>query len=168
MAKPVFATNDVPTAAQFNSWLVNVNWARKTANQSVTSSITLQNDSELVVPVEANALYKVDCLLLYDGPAAADLKFLFRTPTGGSMTAMANALVSTGSSQQDSQNLPITGNSSEAAGTFGSGTQMLTMLGVLTTVGTSGNFQLEWSQNTSNASATRVLANSFISLRRMS
>jgi hypothetical protein len=168
VAKPVFATNDVPTAAQFNSWLVNVNYARKTSNQSVTSSITLQNDTELFVPVEANSFYKVDALILYDGAAAGDLKFLFRTPTGGSMTAMGQGIVTAGSSQQDNQNLPITGNSSEAVGTFGAGTQMLTVMGLLTVVGTSGNLQLEWSQNTSNATATRVIANSFISLRRMS
>jgi len=168
MAKPVFATNDVPTAAQFNSWLVNVNYVRKGGTQSISSNTTLQADNDLFVPVEANAIYTVWAMILYGGPAGADLKLLFRTPTSGSFTAMAHSLTSTAAAQTDGQNLPVSGNSSDIYGTLGAGTQLFIVLGTLTTAGTAGNFAVEWAQNTSNATAVQVFGNSFLDLQRRS
>lgn len=168
MAKPVFATNDVPTASQFNSWLVNVNFARKAGTQSVTSSLTLQNDTELFVAVEANAIYFCDVIIQYDGPSAADLKMLLRTPTSGSFVGNATGVATAGTTAFDVVTIGIGGNGSFDFGTLGAGTQVLTISGMLITSGTAGNLQIEWAQNTVNASATRVLSGSHMNLRRVS
>lgn len=168
MAKPTWATNDIPTAAQFNSWLTNINFARATGTQSVASSTTLVTASELVVAVEANAIYAVRAVIAYSGPSAGDIKVLFRTPTSGSFAGAGNCLVVGASSQQDSQILPYGGNASEVWGALGSGTQYGTVEGVLITAGTAGNFSVEFAQNTSNGSATSIQGNSHLHLTRVS
>jgi hypothetical protein len=40
--------------------------------------------------------------------------------------------------------------------------------GILIVASTAGTFQLQWAQNTSNASATRIFSNSYLCLRRVS
>jgi hypothetical protein len=168
MAKPVWATNDIPTATQFNDWLTNVNYVSKGGTESVTSSTTLQNDDYLFVPVVANAIYTLHAMFLYGGATAADLKLLLRTPTSGSFTGMATGLVVGAATAADNANIPMTGNSSEVFGALGSGTQILTVLGKLVTAGTAGNLQVEWAQNVSSGTATQVFGNSFLDLRRVS
>lgn len=169
MAKPVFATLDVPTAAQFNSWLVNTNFARKSATASISSNITLQPDSELFFAVEANAIYVVEAMIQYDGAAGnADLKMLFRTPSGGSFAGSATVISTSGATAFDLAQIAIPGNGSFDMGTLGSGTQSFKVNGMLITAGSAGNLSIEWCQNTSNATATRVLAGSYITGRRVS
>lgn len=168
MAKPVFATNDVPTATQFNSWLVNIGYAYKSATENVTSSTALQVDDDLVVAVEANAQYHLVLQLAYGGAAAADLKVLIRTPTGGTFNGMAVAVVSSGASQQDIQTMAYVANTSEVFGILGAGPTWGRVEGILVTAGTAGNCQIEWAQNASNATPTSLYAGTFLSLRRMS
>jgi hypothetical protein len=71
MAAPVFATNDVPTAAQVNSWFTNVNYAEKTSDTSRNTTIVLADDPELSVAVEANAKYMMTSMILYSATSQA-------------------------------------------------------------------------------------------------
>lgn len=168
MAKPVFAPGDKPTAGQHNSWFVNVNFARKTGSQSVSNS-TLVADTELLVPVEANAIYTVKVILLYTAVTAADLKVLFRLPASASFTGMGKCLVVGAVSQTELQALPYGGNSSESWGGLGAGNSAFGQVdGMLITAGTPGNFATEWAQVTTNATATQVQGNSHMELRRVS
>ena len=167
MAAPVWATNDVPSATDFNEWLQNINWAYKTANESVTSSTTLQTDDQLNVAVQANSIYFVTVVIKYDGDPAGDLKVLFRCPTSATFSAIAVALTSTAASQSDNQNAPMVENTSTLWGCLG-GTCVGMVTGTLVTSSTAGNFGLEWAQSTSNATATRVLAGSAMNLDRRS
>lgn len=167
MPKPVFATNDVPNATQFNEWFVNINFARKTSNESVTSSTTNQADDQLFVPVQANAVYVVTCVLAYTGATAGDMKVLFRVPTSGGFSGMGTILVVGAASQQDIQTLPY-GLASETWGCLGAGTSYGQVLGLLTTAGTAGDFAIDWAQNTSSATATTIQAGSYLSLLRVS
>lgn len=167
MAKPVYSTGDVPTADEVNNWFVNVQHARVLATQSVTSSTTLQDDDYMVLSVDANAVYLVWCILDYSGAAAGDLKVLFRTPTSGSFYGQGTTLIGAATGQQDNQNMPITGNSSDILGTTGTGRQIAMVMGQLITAGTAGNFKVEWAQNTSNATATQMHTGSWLSLMRV-
>lgn len=168
MAKPVWATNDIPTATQFNEFLTNINYVSKGGTESVTSSTTLQNDDDLFVPVVANAIYTLTAMVLYGGATGGDFKMLFRTPTSGSFTGMATGLVVAATTASDNANIPMTGNSSEVFGCLGAGTQILTVIGRLVTAGTAGNLQVEWAQNVSSGTSTQVFGNSFLDLRRVS
>lgn len=167
MAKPVYATNDVPSADEFNQWLVNTLYARKTANQTVTSSTTLVVDNDLSVAVVANATYWVNLLLAYGGSASADIKVLLRTPAGGGFQGFGVCLIGGAGSQQDIQNIPYGANTSEQWGIIGAGTQYGKVEGLLTTAGTAGNFQIEWAQFASNATGTVVQSGSYLFLRRL-
>lgn len=167
MAKPVYVTNDVPPATDFNEWLVNVNWARKTANESVTSSTTLQTDDHLVVSVQANAAYFLTAVIKYDGDIAGDLKVLVRCPTSATLNAISIALVGGATLQADNQNAPLLENATTAWGCLGAGTNSFGYIsGLLLTSSTAGTVSIEWAQNTSSGTATRVLAGSILNLDR--
>lgn len=169
MAKPVFATNDVPSAAQFNSWLVNVNWARMTGNQGVLNSTTLVAATDLSIACEANAIYEMRALLTYSAPTAADMKVLFRTPTSATFQGAGTVLTTAAASQTEIQTLPYGGNASEAWGGLGGGTTWGFVQGILITAGSAGNFSVEFAQNTANAGgSTTIQTNSHMILRRMS
>jgi hypothetical protein len=168
VAKPVFATNDVPTAAQFNSWLVNGNFARMTSTQSVTSSTTLVTATDLVIPVEANAQYVMMARLNYSGSDAYDMKVLFRTPTSATFQGVGQVFIQGASSQQHIQHLPYGGNASEIWGILSGGTNWGVVHGLLITAGTAGNFSVEFAQNVSGAGATVLGTNSHMWLYRVS
>lgn len=167
MAEPVFAAGDVPTASQVNEWFVNVNWARKPVNESVTSSTTLQSDDHLFVPVQANAAYFMTCVIKYDGDSAGDIKVLFRLPTSATLNGLGNTLIGGAASQSDNQNVPYVENASNIWGCLGTGTTLYGMVsGLVLTSSTAGTVSVEWAQNTSSATATRVLIGSFLDLAR--
>lgn len=168
MSKPVFATNDVPTAAQFNSWLVNVGFARMTGVQSVTASTTLVTATDLTIACEANAIYKMEAVITYGAPTAADMKVLFRTPTSATFQGVGTVFTTAAVSQSEIQNMPYGGNASEVWGSVGVGTNWGFVSGILITAGTAGNFSVEFAQNTSNATATTLNTNSHMNLRRVS
>lgn len=168
MAKPTFATNDVPTAAQFNDWLVNVNFARRTGTQTVTNSTTLVSDNQLSVPVAANATYVTSLMLVYDSVTAADLKVLLRCPTGATFAGASFSFVVGMASQQDDQIAAFSENASIPWGGGGAAVILWGRIeGILVTAGTSGNASVEWAQNTANATGTNVRAGSFLDLRRV-
>lgn len=147
--------------------------AYKTANESVTSSTTLQNDDLLLLPVVANARYIMDAQLFYSGAtdgATGGLKLGWTGPSGATMTW---------SSYGVNQNLaPATVNYNvvgEAIGglprplaTSGVGfTMSCVPRGLLNTASNSGNLQLQWAQGGSSATATIVQAGSWIRLTRI-
>ncbi|QYX81524.1 hypothetical protein [Streptomyces akebiae] len=52
-----------------------VQYARKTADQSKTSTTTLGNDIHLFLPVAANATYNLFLLCIFSGSTMGDIKF---------------------------------------------------------------------------------------------
>src|SRR4051812_11958614 len=92
MAAPVFSTGDVPTATQFNEFLVNIRWARKSANLDRSSTTTFADDPDLTLSVLANAVYEVRCSLLVHSAsqAAGDFKMKFTAPAGAVLLATAS------------------------------------------------------------------------------
>lgn len=167
MAKPVFATNDVPTAAQFNEWLVNVRFARRTSTASIASSTTLVDDSQLTLPVDVNAVYELMLWLNYDGDAAGDMKIQINLPASATYLGHLQALILAAASQQDFQSFPWSGGVTQVGARGAGASATCFTRGIVTTAGTSGNVTLSWAQNTSSATATRVFVPSYLSLTRM-
>ncbi len=167
MAAPVFATGDVPTADQFNKWLVNTKYAYKPANETISSNATLQNDDDLFVTVDAAAHYIVECELFIASQAAADAQIAFSCPSGSVFTWRLHSINSSGSTTNDDF-LSVMGTSSApAVAGLGASTVAASVRGLLIVGGSSGTFQLRWAQNTSNASGTSMLQYSYMSLRRV-
>lgn len=169
MAKPIFSTGDVPTATQVNEFFVNINFAYKTATESVISSTTLQADDHLTVPVLANSIYKVECMLKVDGAAAAEFKCQWTGPASATFDWAVSTLDNAATLFTGDQAAMFGLADIPTFGTIATGTfTAVQILGLLVTAGTAGNLALTWAQSVSNATATRVLQNSFMQLTRMS
>lgn len=142
--------------------------AYKSGDQSVTSSVTLVNDSALVVPVAANAVYEVEAHVYYTGGThnASDFKYNFTYPSGAT-SASVRYLGLTPAALAVQYGTVILG----GAGAFGTnGTSNILTVDLWFTLATSltaGNLQLQWAQNTSSATATTVKAGSLLKARRI-
>jgi hypothetical protein len=145
-------------------------FARKTASTPLTNTTTIQDDPHLQVSVAANAIYRLDGLLIFNGASGANLKMGWVAPasstldwTGAGQNTAASSSV--GPIITNAQNISST---AYALGTIGTGTNMVAIIkGLLITAGTAGTFKLQWAQNTANATATTLVLNSNIELRRV-
>lgn len=131
--------------------------ARKTASETVNNSTAMQNDNELVWAMAANTVYRFEMCIFYLSTAVADFKFQFTVPAGAIMRWGYIAV-------DTSLNFRHPGYLNEAAVATigGDGTdRFITITGIVATVGTAGNLQLQWAQNTAEATNTQVRDNSF-------
>jgi hypothetical protein len=135
--------------------------AYKSTNQSVTSSATLVNDSALAVPLLANAVYDFELVLGYNGASGAgNIKLAWVLPSGATI-GYAIYGNTTGGSATDAP--WVTSTSAQALGTSGTSTPVGAVLsGTVAVSGTPGTMQLQWAQNSSNGTATTVLAGSVL------
>ena len=140
----------------------------KPTDQSVTSSTTLVNDTALSAAVAASATYLFYCYLDYEGGTggSSDLKFQWTVPASATLrftligTDASNATV-VSSTKSDTTSYTLR---SAGAATL----QAALMIGSLVVASTAGTLQLQWAQNTSSGTATKVHAQSFLSLWRIS
>jgi hypothetical protein len=152
-----------PTAAQMDS-LVPI-YARKTSDETIISSSTLQNDDDLAWPVAASAVYEFELHMLASSGTTPDLKTGFTFPTG-----MTGALYGIG---PDASGTPpaVTFDAGALSavlnwnGTGGNSHYML--WGILTVAPTAGTLQLQWAQGTLTASNTIMRAGSYGKLTRI-
>ena len=134
---------------------------RKTSDQSVTSSTVLVNDSVLVLPVGVSEIWHFTFFVVYTGASTGDIKIAFTFPSGGDirMSLIGRNAAGTVVDQNFSTTTsPTSSIDFAAAGTTFANTLPLT--GVFVNGGTGGNLQMQWAQQTSDATATIVKANS--------
>ena len=167
MPIPTWTANQVLASDDINQWFVPLA-AYKAADQSVTSSSTLVNDTALVLTPRINCVYWMELYVSYEGGTngSADLKAQFTVPAGAAIiyaeTHNSSAAIGT----------VVTGLKAAAstltAGTNGAGSvQPLFATGTFTMGTTPGNLQFQWAQNTPSATATIVHAGSALLLRRI-
>jgi len=140
----------------------------KSADESVTSSTALQNDDALVAAVAANATYLFFCYLDYEGGTggSSDLKFSWSVPASATLRF---SLIGSDSSATTMVSTTKSDSTSYTGRTAGAATlQANVQIGTLVTSSTAGNLQLQWAQNTSSGTATKVHAQSFLALWRIS
>lgn len=161
----------VCTASGATMWRSQDLFARKTANESVTSSTAFQDDDHLTLTVEANVIYEMIAFIIYDGATAGDLKTTWSAPAGATLDwtptgLLTSATVASGSLKMSHSTLP----DNESVGTIGTGVGNRTVMrptGLLVVGGTAGSFTFRWAQLTSDVTATTVLANSYLRLKRV-
>jgi len=137
--------------------------ARRTTDQSVTSSTVLVNDDTLQLTVAASEIWQIEFNLLYEADAAGDLKLSFSFPTSGVCYSHAAHLDAGGAVTVTQLRLTATDGSSmplPGAGAASPRWQPLSVLFINST--NAGTLILRWAQNTSNATATKVLTHSTI------
>jgi hypothetical protein len=144
-----------------NTWFVPT-LVVKPSDQSVTSSTTLVNDTALLLPVAANALYTFNLVLLLIANDTAQIKMQFTGPAGATMQSgiMGFNTGATFGATTRAIATPVTftGNGVAQVPLFWQGT--------VQTVGTPGTFQFQWAQNTSNGTACTVKVGSSLCLVR--
>lgn len=144
----------------------------KTADESVTSSTTPQDDNELTLTVAANAAYKLDMHILLGGTGTTgDFEFRFNAPAGSRISASAAGLAQAATAVTGDMNAGAINNQTTfPTSAFGYAT-VVNPTGVLVTgnliVGsTAGALTLRWNQAVSSATPTTVLAGSSLTLTR--
>lgn len=142
-------------------------WAIKTSTESVTSSTTLQNDDQLVVPMLANYKYAFEAYLIYDGSTAGDLKAAFTVPSGATLN-WTNFAPNSGGTLVD-YNAVVQTSSGATRNIACNGATVMSCQpkGYVGMGSTAGNLQLQWAQVASNATATRIFLGSWIRLTRI-
>lgn len=133
-----------------------VQFVRKTADESVVSSTTLQNDDHLKLPVVANAVYTLFLMCIFSGGTTGDIKFDWAVPSGTVLRWSDQTGVSGLHSDVDVYSAP--GGTTQVA---------IQIWATVVTSSTAGNVQFRWAQNASDATATIVRANSYLQLTRV-
>lgn len=128
------------------SWTAGTQYVLKTADETISSSTTLQADDALFFTLEANKSYMVDVFVLMSTGGTEDWKFQFTGPASVTFDGYVH----------DGNNVRQFTEASAAIDTF-SVTEGVWHFKVSITNGASaGNFTLTWAQNTSGATNTTV------------
>lgn len=145
-------------------------YIRKSSDTARASTTVTAADPELLLPVQANAVYEIHVVLLFTGAATGDIKYQLTLPASstaegywvGAGTTIAAAAIagSVGLVAGDLTAVRSSG-ASDTSTTIG-----ITMQGFVTIGATSGNLGLKWSQLTSDVTATTVLTGSHMTLTR--
>ncbi len=139
----------------------------KGADQSVTSSTVMQNDTALVLPLPANTTWLFDAFLDYEGGTggSSDMKWTFALPTGATHRYV---FIESSAAGVAAVNMSL-GASINTASTNGAAfLKGVLMKGSVIVGSTGGSLQLQWAQNTSSVTPTIVHAQSYLSLQRIS
>lgn len=175
MAYP-WSAHDVLTASDLNAAIALAlpNIVIKSADESVTSSTTLQDDNELLISLAAGKTYCIEAFILASGAAAGDIKIAWaRTGTlnhtgarfcegpGANttdVTAAAAAATTVGVTRANGGNALTTANS---YGVDGAAVSAIREQFVIQSAVT-GTLTLQWAQNASSGTATLVRAGSWL------
>lgn len=141
---------------------------RKTADESVTSSTTLQNDDHLLFAIGASEVWKARIVLRYSAATDGDLKVDITAPSGatGWFAGMGlHALVTDTFGNLSSRSFTVFGAGGFQFGGSGEGALVLMELYVVNSTN-AGNVQLQWAQGTSSGTATTLTAGSNLEAHR--
>jgi hypothetical protein len=133
---------------------------RKTSDETVSASTTLQNDDVLLFNVPANEIWQFQFVLVYLGTAAGGLKIAFTFP-GGTFTASGPQFNAAGTTLQMGTFGATTSPTASADYRVNSLTlpDTLVITGVYVNAGAGGNVVMQWAQQTASGSTT-IKANS--------
>jgi hypothetical protein len=141
-------------------------FARKTSDQSITSSTTLTDVTGVNIAVAASEVWAFQTFLTCTAAASGppDIKFEFTGPAGSTIVWSTPGSPNTG----DTYSLPLIAAGGAGIVTGADTTQRGYMgLGTIVNAGTAGNLQLQFAQSTSSASAATIKANSWLLAFRM-
>lgn len=139
-------------------------WVTKTVDESVSSSITVQDDNELRVTLPPNGRWRVDLDARVSGATAGDLRSAWTDPAD--LTLLTRFVWGLGSNETAADDqvvrfqTPTFITSQVGTGTTAGSPYRETLF--VTTGASAADLRFQWAQVTSNATATNVLAGSSI------
>lgn len=151
-------------------------FAYKTADETVTSSVTPQNDDHLTLALAANATYlmNMNLMVVNAGDFTGDILARLAYPTGTTAHVTGIGAHNTGltsGSQSTGEWIARQGQTGTASTStpYGVGTSAVGIkIEALILVGsTAGSLTLQWAQNTSESNGTTVKAGSWMKLERV-
>jgi hypothetical protein len=135
---------------------------RKTADEIVNNSTTLQNDDHLLLALLANEVWRFEIDAWYAAATTTDLKVLFTVPAAATFKWWApesynatSGAWGTATDTEISAARPLEGAGSTSP-------RGLHIIGVVVNGANAGNLQLQWAQVTAGASDATVYANSIL------
>ena len=153
-------------AAGAPSWATPTTYAtvssvRKSADQTVTSSTTLVNDSQLKFAVAANETWIFQAwLYTYAADGTPDIKVTFTGPSGSTVFWSSSQVIFNAAA---ATTLTVVAPGATTGDLFvDSNLRAIQLYGTILNGGTAGDVQLQWAQNTSSANGTSVKAGSSI------
>ena len=158
MALPVYTVGQVLFASDANLWFVPLVIV-KPGDTGRNTTTTPTADPDLTIALAINSTYRIDGRLLVTGPAAGGFKCNFSVPASSTGFWSAIDLGGLGTAYGANQSFTSVISTSIAVD-YG-------IRAIVATAGSTGNFTLNWSQNTSNGTNTTVKANSLFSIRRI-
>lgn len=168
-AYPTLLAGQRLTAALLRSMLPQT--VRKTSDESRSSTTTYVDDSHLVFPAEAFAVYTMVGWFKYFADPTPDIKVNISVPTGclgewgWNMPGSNTLATGTVGYAIRTETIDVNG------GRTGYGTSdsiHYTPMGGLFRMGaTAGNIALQWAQNTASATATTVYTDSWLQFQRI-
>lgn len=157
-----------PTAADFNTYLIQQQHVVKPSNESVTNSTTLQNDDHLALPMSANTIYFIQGMFIISGAEAADMLFKWAVPSGATFNWTSDTLGSSATGSATGQvSRTSQGNSNQPAfGLIAGTTTVVPYKGLIVVGSTGGVLRATWCQNVASGTATVMNAGSYMMARR--
>lgn len=135
---------------------------RKSANEVVNGSSTLQNDDHLLLALGVSEVWAFEFVIFHDSGTTPDIKMAITVPAGATLAWGSLYALATGGSSFTGTTETVSGTSRDFA-TAGVGvTRIVTLTGYVANGANAGNLQLQWAQNTSNGTDTTVHANSIL------
>lgn len=132
---------------------------RKSAVESVASSITLQDDNHLFFAIAANEVWAVRLALIVTGAPTGQLRLNFSAPAGCVWNASGQGVLG----GQDVNTIrDSVSNTFDIAWDTPATPSLYVVELVVANGGTAGTFRLRWAQVASNVTPTNVLANSYL------
>lgn len=156
-------------ATDINTKIVQVSFVDKPSDESVTSTITIQNDNHLLFAAVANTNYWIKAYIMVDGhdgatggagtDGAGGIEYGWYGPSGATFDWCSDAVVDDTNGVGEVSRVRHTIGSLPDMMTVGTGSFLIIpAVGVLRTSSTAGTFGFRWTQATSNATPTKVKA----------
>ncbi|MEN9523688.1 MAG: hypothetical protein RL065_2065 [Bacteroidota bacterium] len=140
--------------------LGSVQFAEKSADESVTSSTTLQDDNDFTFSLGANQTYEVTGLIKASCGSTGLIKVQFVAPSGS--TEFINVFINRTATDDVSFVTSPTSSFNIATAAVSSTTDVIMINGKVKTSSTAGTFKLQWAQKTSNSTATTFYTDSYL------
>lgn len=141
-----------------------ISLVRKTADESVTSSTTLQNDDALLFAIASSEVWVVEFVLFVVGNTSGDVKLAVTVPASASVYygIVANSIPGSGYVAGSSNSATATSGDEKSADVMTSPGVVLVIKGYVANSTTAGNVTLQWAQAASSGTATTVKAGSHL------
>ena len=130
--------------------------AYKSADESKVNSTAYGIDADLILTMEANALYEFTAMLIATSDSSSSIRARFNNPVDA-VGEYTEKYSSEGETQLYGSKLNIIGNSLKTIGQ---------LKGIVSSV-TGGTFQFAWGQNSSGAIGSTIHKGSTISLKKL-